>query len=251
MRPSHIFSFALAAIAASGCKDSDKGDDTVVPVRDGTLNVATFSYACTGPGDEQCNADSELAPTSKDSSFPLVAAGAQFLVGTARNAAVDAGASVLTASGAGTTFFATAPAADKTLVTAVKPGRGSLLALDGTTVVDLTNLDIGTFDHVKVLSASPQNDFKDGAITIGPGGFKAQANVQYTFKFRVVPVDATGATLAGALPITWTIADPSIVSFASGANDNIAVFKSGAAGSTNVHVTVGDKTADIGITVGS
>lgn len=244
---------AMACALAMGCDDKSSSDDTpVTPVKQGDIGAVTFTYACAGAGDSQCNVDSDLAPPAQDSSFPAIGEGTKFIVQAKWNAT---DARPLTLSGAGTTFFTvdtTMP--DKTIISPLEEGHGSLLALaGGTEVVDITSLDVRAIDHLKILQADPQGDFKSAGLDIDPakGSVSANASVVFTFKFRAVPADKADNILVGQLPVSWTSMDPNVVHITSAPDDNVATFQSGNAGSTTIHVTVGTLATDIAIKVGS
>ena len=245
---------SAAAAGAMGCDKSSDDDTPVAPVRQGDIGAVTFTYACNGAGDAQCNVDSDLAPPATDSSFPPIGEGTKFVVTMKWNGTDQPPNGPLALSGAGTTFFTvdtTAP--DKPVVSSLKAGGGSLLALSGTEVVDITSIDVRAIDHLKILQADPAGDFKSAGLDIDPakGSVSANASEVFTFKFRAVPADKDDTILVGQLPVTWTSMDTNVVHITSPADDNVATFQSGAAGSTTIHVTVGTLATDISIKVGS
>jgi hypothetical protein len=245
-RTKRVRSWALLLGALAACDPKDEAQVAATPVNEGALRAVTFSYSCAGPGDAQCDADAELAPVAAGSSFPAVAVGTQFVVGVKLS---DTPGPV-TIGGAGGAFLTTKLTELGTLVTASRPGNVALLALSGQQVVDLTTLELREIDHIALFQASPRGDFKGGALSLNDGKVTASADVRYTFKFRVAPVDKDGKILAGALPVQWTTEDPSVARLTSAPNENIATFVSGAAGSTKVRATVGDRSVIVNIAVG-
>ncbi len=235
----------------AACSDSSDGNaGPAGPVTtQGALNTVVFAYGCVGPGDAQCNADSDLAPVGESSTFPDLAVGASAKISAAYAPGASSDGGTLTLDSVGGDYLTVG--ADGTTVTAVKAGTTDFIARVGGAPVDYALVNLKPVDHIKLLEASPQGDFKGGTISIGSGGVSAQANVTYTFKFRVVPVDGDGHILAGAFPIAWSSTNDSIVKLTSAANDNVATFQSGSAGHAAVHVTLGTFSGDIAITVGS
>lgn len=235
---SRAFPFALViAMLAAGCDDKTAStpDAQPPPQQQGDIGNATFTYQCGPDSDPQCNVDSELAPIAKDSQFPVIAAGSTFLLQAQR--ARDAGTGPLDVVPVSTSFI------DKDttgkLMTAKRAGVTTVLAKNGADTVDLTTVVLTAPDHVKLLQGSPTGSFQNGSVVIGPNGVTAQANVQYTFKFRAFAVDKSDGVLAGALPCQWTTSDATIANITTPPQQNIVTVVSGKAGTATITNTIG------------
>jgi hypothetical protein len=227
---------ALGALVI-GCNDkaASTPDAQPPPQQKGDLGAATFTYQCGPDSDPQCNVDSELAPIATDSQFPTLALGSTFVLQAQRAGDAGTGALVVTPVSTG---FIDADATGK-LMTAKRAGITTVLATSGADTVDLTTVVITAPDHVKLLQGSPTGSFKNGSVVVGPNGVTAQANVQYTFKFRAFAVDKNDTVLAGALPCNWTTSDATIASITSPPQANIVTVVSGKAGTATITNTIG------------
>ena len=235
---------ALAAVLLVAC--DDKKTNTGPPTKVGEIGAALYTYGCAGDSDAQCDVDAELAPKAMNTQFPRVASGSRLSITAARKVEAGAGA-MLSVAPVGVALFDVD--AQTKVLSAKRAGWGSLLAMDNATVVDLTAISIGDPKTLKLLQATPDGKFLGGSVTIGPGGVSATANVQYTFRFRALPLDDRGQILAGALPCAWTTSDANVAKLTSNPADNIAVVVSGAAGTATVKVTLGPLSGEVAIKV--
>ena len=234
----------LLPILAVGCEPKEKM--TGPPVKVGEIGSATFVYGCGPDSDVQCNMDAELAPKAMNTVFPQVAVGSKFAITTVTNVEAGTGAP-LGVGTAGTVMVDVDPMSK--LLLGKKEGYGALLALSGTTVVDITSIHLAVPTKLEILQGTPDGKFLGGSVSIGPGGVSATSSVVYTFRFRAIPKDDSGGILAGALPCNWTTSDANVAKITTPPQQNIVTVVSGTAGTANIDVTLGPLKGQIVIKV--
>jgi hypothetical protein len=232
----------LAAAALFGCDEIEGPQQPPVELL-GSLGRVTFTYACAGPGDAQCDVDADLAPLRSESPFPRLGVGSRFeLTGVS----TDFGAiEVDTASSA------VLSVEEDGALRAREAGLVSVVALHEGVPLDFADVELVEPAGLEILQATPQGSFEGVDLDISNGELTADVDATFTFKFRAIVVDASGALLAGDYPCSWTSSDESVAEITSDPIDNIVTVVSGQAGSAVVTVEYAGFTATIGIEVGT
>jgi hypothetical protein len=221
-----LFTLALAA-----CPDDDV---TPNPSGSGELGVGTFTYLCRSEGDFTCS----IGQTSAD--FPPgFALGGRFGISYAWKSETDHINDPLPA-------LQTADAdrlqqSDQSFV-ALQAGYAAILAATGNSqIVDLIHANIRPIDDLRLVDAfllpavAPLIE-----LALPPD---ASATVQ------LVPLDIDDTPLSGALDLTWTVDDESVVGIAVGQGTGRVRVDTLAAGTATLTAALGDKTASVTITV--
>ena len=230
------------AVLALGCAETEDPEQppAVLP---GSLGRAEFRYECVGAGDPQCDLDADLAPTRTDSPFPLIAVGSRIQLFAESNNLP------LALDSASEQFLAID--ADGATVTALSAGTVSVIASQSGTPVDFADVELREPVALKILPATPQGSFEGVEVDVANGQLTAEANVEFTFKFRAILVGANGELLAGDFPCNWSSSDPDILEITSDPADNIVTVVSGNPGPGLLNVEVGDFSGTVSIEVGS
>lgn len=225
----------LAALAATGCGDSDV---------DGTLGEngeGVFRYTCIEDGDARCN---ETAAVSSIETSGTLGVNLELPHAIAVDARFDL------------TYVGDAFDDGDFLVVDIEPARGDLvthaggfqiavpgpfafLARNGPRrrVIDFIHLEARRVEELAVWHAQA----KITALDLAAGA---------TTDVAVVPTDGDGTALAGALGFNWTTSDPSVVVIeGTGINEDEVQVTAAAAGSATITVTQGELSRQIDVTV--
>ncbi len=232
---------SVGAVLALGCdgKEDPKQPPAVLP---GSLGRAEFLYECVGEADPQCDQDADLAPTRTDSPFPVIAVGSRFQLFAESGGPLQLG----TASGQWLALDA-----DGATLTALRAGVVSVVASQSGTPLDFADIELREPAALKILPATPQGSFEGVEVDVANGQLTAEANVEFTFKFRAIVVGANGEILAGDFPCNWSSSDPDILQITSDPVDNIVTVVSGNPGPGVLEVELGDFSGTVSIEVGS
>lgn len=227
-------SLALSAtlVAVVGC--GSNGPEGPLQAA-GELGNGTFAYTCAALSDAACDESADALKASN-----LVAVGSRFgmtfkpreSVSPIRIEAVSP--TLLQRVGLSGNEFEV-----------LGGGYVGLMAKQGQRVLDITHLGLAPVASVAAEVRAP-----------GAGLFVAGDRVELaeyeSAQLRVVPRDADGKDLRGALPCLWTASDESLLSFGDSATDNVVTLSPRGVGTTVAHVKLGgfEKEITIVITAG-
>lgn len=239
-----VFGASLVGLVACGGGDGE-GEPVEQPdvtIRGG-LDRATFAYECVGPSDAQCNVDADLAPIRAESGpFPQIALGSLFKMNVSASDYTG-----ITVAPVSADFLQ--PEGERTYL-AKRVGVAAVVAEQGNgTPIDFANIDVVAPRKFKILQATPQGDFRGVNADLGGGSVNAGVDVKFTFKFRAVALAEDDSILAGALPCTWTSSREDVAKIVGDANSNVVTLESGAAGTSEVIVELGDFTGTVRVEV--
>ena len=206
-------------------------------LKSGELGNGTFEYLCKGTTDAQCDEGEQVSQAAFDAIARAGHFGLSFLDDNG-NASSDQ----IEAAGDGRITYD-----DQTkLWTAEKTGLVALIAFD-------QNGDAEDFVHATVVEPSSvlisQKDIS-GHFTGSFGGTTIDVTVQSDFTLRAAPADEQQNVLAGALPCSWTNANPTVVQITTDATDNVVDVHPVGTGSATLHVQIGSVNGQTTITVG-
>lgn len=203
-----------AALCVAGCKVGTPGE----------LGHDDFRYTCDAPSDPACDDQGWEWLEGKDRLETIpgsVAVGSTFQLAVG----YDSEASIVPVapdmiSAVGQVF------------TVEQSGRVALLGRGGDGLVtDLIHVDAEVPNGVQL-------DPPSLALAVGEAQW-----------VRAVPVHGS-VSLYGALPCAWTSAAESVASVISDASDNVVQVYGAAPGSTMLHLTIGERSYDVPVTVG-
>jgi hypothetical protein len=205
----------------------------------GDLGNGAFSYICISDRDPVCIRDAPSDGTLK--AMPnTIAVGAKFnVVFTAMSsAALDGSALVQPVS---PEFIAWA--SGDSAYEAIRPGVAGIVAMRGSSVVDVAHVRLVPVDRVRI------DAVHDGTQSVLTGISSLDVPLAGTVTLSGAAVDKAGELLAGSLAVTWTSDDSAIAEITSTPTTDEVQVQGKTAGQTKLHVTVGGVSAEITIAV--
>ena len=195
----------------------------------GELGNASFGYKCTSDSDPICDADPNFNEGFVRAMPQLIAVGATFGVtyDSVSSTAQEGSAFVQPVSNE---LLASAAASGGFM--AIGPGYAGLLAMRGSTVVDVIHVHLVAINHAQIAAPSP--------VSLSPGGL---------IDLRADALDASNAVLAGSLTYHWTSDDVAVAEVVSSATTNEITLRANAAGQTTLRVTVHNVSAEVPVSV--
>ncbi|MCK6586406.1 MAG: Ig-like domain-containing protein [Polyangiaceae bacterium] len=203
------------------------GDDGTM----GELENGSFGYNCLTDRDPMCGPD-EAFPVGELRTMPTtVAVGGTFGVAfRASSSAAQQGSALI--QPVSSDLLAGGAGYEPTL-TAMKPGYAGLLALRGSSVVDMIHVRLVPIHHVRIDALTGTS----GSATIGANSVSI-GNGALT-DLTAGAADEAGQILAGSLDYAWTSDDPSIAEILSSPSTDEITIRGGQPGETTVRVTIG------------
>ncbi|MEJ7733912.1 MAG: Ig-like domain-containing protein [Polyangiaceae bacterium] len=212
------------------------------PGRTGDLGNGVFSYVCDSGSDPVC---SEQTVGDLLTMPAAVAVGGRFsLQYTSSPFGDDTGGATLVEPASSALLIQTE--AFSSSFEGIKPGVGAILARRGDLVVDFVHLRIEAPDAVRVDRVLPGEDVEPTAASI----HELEVEMGSTTLLRGYAVDEAGTALGGAQAVAWTSSNEEVVDFDGGTGGIEAVVRATGAGTATVSVTVGDRVAEVEVTVG-
>ncbi len=233
----------IGFLLCAGCDDAPDPEQPEIVLL-GSLGRASFTYACAGPGDAQCDVDADLAPIREEAVFPLLAVGSRFEL-----TAEGDGYGPLDLDSASAEFLEVDE--DGATMTAKRAGLVSVIGSFKGTPVDFADVELVEPADLKILQATPEGSFEGVEIDIGSGEVSAEVDVEFTFKFRAIVTDVDDTILAGDFPCSWSSSNPDVATITTDPEENIVTVVSGEAGTAIITVEYGDFTGTVEIEVGS
>jgi len=230
-RPRSLVSRCLATLLGGGlaiaCGTSGTDEPPTAP-RPGELGEGEFLYECVSNDDPMCPSD--LIPGE----FPeRIVTGGEFDVSFEITDPDETQSAVTVRSGSETYIEETSGA-----FRAVQAGMGVLLARR---TVDAATLD---FVHLTIV------DLESLEIT-QPGGNPPQVVMQEdeTQELRATPSAGSGMVLGGAVPITWSSSDETVIQPIDASPTAFMTVAAGVAGEATITAEAEGQTAELTITV--
>ncbi|HZF51110.1 MAG TPA: Ig-like domain-containing protein [Polyangiaceae bacterium] len=227
---------ALCALLllATACADGEGGSD-------GELQNGQFGYHCTSDRDPMCGPDGAF-PEGQLRTMPnTVAVGGEFGVAfrAVSSAAQDGSALIQPVS----SDLLSGGAGPEPTFTALKPGFAGLLALRGSTVVDVIHVRILPIDHVRIDAHTGTS----GSVVTGAPSVTVGAGVQVDLS--AAAADEGDGTLAGTLDHAWSSDDSSIAEILSSPTTDEISVRGGKAGETTIRATIDGVEGSISVVV--
>lgn len=218
-------------LVLAGCTDSPQDPN---PSGSGELGVGTFTYLCRSEGDFTC----PLGQTT--AAFPATfALGGRFGLSYAWKSEVDHINEPLP------TLQSAAPEQlgfGGDTFTSLAAGWSAVLAVTGNSeVVDLIHAPIHAVDDLRLVDA----DFLPALAPLT----ELVLPLHDSPYVQLVPLDVDDGPLAGAVDVTWTIADESVLYIMSGHGTGRVHLEASGMGETTLTATLGDKQITIPVTV--
>jgi hypothetical protein len=225
---------ALCALLFSMTACGDSGSP-------GELENGDFGYSCTTDRDPICGPDATF-PQGELRTMPnIVAVGGTFGVAfRASSSAAQDGSAVIQAvssdllsggGGVGPVF------------TAVKPGFAGLLAMRGSTVVDVIHVHIEPIAKTRIDAQTGTS----GSVVAGVPSVSVGSGV--LLELSAAAANADGATLAGSLDYAWTTDDSAVAEILSNPSTDEITVRGGQPGETKVRVTIGGVSGEVSVVV--
>jgi hypothetical protein len=212
------------------------------PGQTGDLGNGVFSYVCDSGSDPVC---SEQTVGDLLTVPAAVAVGARFsLQYTPSPFGDDSGGSTLVEPASTALFIQTE--AFSSSFEGIKPGLGAILARRGDLVVDFVHLEIRTPDGVQVDRVTLGDNAEPTAAPI----HEIDLEMGLTTLLRGYSVDEAGTALGGAQPVAWISSNEDVVDFVGGADGIEAVIRGAGVGTATVSATIGERVAEVEVTVG-
>jgi hypothetical protein len=207
----------------------------------GELENGSFSYLCTTDRDPICGPDATFIEGTLQTMPNTIAVGGQFSVvfrgssssGQDGSAFVKPVSSDLLAGGAG----------NEPIFTAAKPGFAGLLALRGSTVVDVIHVHIVAIDSARIDARVDTT----GAVIVGAPTVNIGTGA--LVDLSAAAADEGSDTLAGSLDYAWSTDDSAIAEILTSPTTDEITVRGGAPGQTMVHVTISGVSSAISIVV--
>ncbi len=237
-----------ALVTLTGCK---KTDDPTHGVQPGELGRGKFSYVCGHGADAQCNDNADIPIVDPSTNLPNVAVGSTFSVAYKSNAdeAKGAGTGITQSGDLDLLAIDTSGAAPG--YQAKRVGFVAVLGIWSGNE-DLVHLKIVDVDHLEFANTEPTGggSFK-GKVTVPGLDLTLSSSSAASMLFRVVPLTKDRRLLAGALTCKWTTSDPTVLAIDGDDTQNILKTKLLKTGVAKLHVTLGAKSGDVTVTVGT
>lgn len=220
----------LSLLAACGAADTP-----------GDLANGYFGYNCVTDRDPICGPD-EAFPVGELRTMPnTIAVGGTFGVAfrPSSSAAQQGSALIQPVSSdqlSGTAGF-------EPTLTALKPGFAGLLAVRGSSVVDVIHVRLVPIHHPRIDALAGTS----GSAVIGAPSVTVAAGA--LVDLAGAAADENNETLAGSLDYAWTSDDPSIAEILSTPTTDEITVRGGQPGETKVRVTIGGAQGSISIVV--
>lgn len=206
---------------------------------EGELENGSFSYLCTTDRDPHCGPDETFVEGTLQSMPNNVAVGARFGItfrgssssGQDGSAFVTPVSTDLLAFGSGSSM------------TALKPGFAGLLAIRGSTVVDVIHV------HIVPISTARIDAQVDTSGAVIMGAPTVNIGTGALVELSAAAADEAGDTLAGTLDYMWSTDDSAVAEILTPPTTDELTVRGGAPGETLVHVTIGGVSSSISIVV--
>jgi hypothetical protein len=222
---------ALLSLLAACGDDGTSGD----------LENGYFGYSCVTDRDPMCGPD-EAFPVGELRSMPnTIAVGGTFGVAfRASSSAAQEGAALIQPV---SSDLLSGTAGFEATLTALKPGFAGLLAMRGSSVVDVIHVRLVPIHHARIDALAGTS----GSAVIGAPSLTVGTGV--LVDLAAAAADENNETLAGSLDHAWTSDDPSIAEILSTPTTDEITVRGGKAGETQVRVTIGGVPGAITIVV--
>lgn len=207
----------------------------------GDLENGYFGYHCVTDRDPMCGPD-EAFPVGELRTMPnTIAVGGTFgLAFRASSSAAQEGSALIQPV---SSDLLSGGAGFEPTLTAIKPGFAGLLALRGSSVVDVIHVRLVPIYQARIDALTDTS----GSVVVGAPSVTIGNGV--LADLTAAAADDAGQTLAGSLDYAWTSDDSSIAEILTSPSTDEITIRGGQPGETKVRVTIGGIEGSISIVV--